>query len=119
MYRVIIYLLSPCPKNDRATTQSTFEPNVDPRRPDRSWSMETNMQASRTMKIAVAGATGRVGRHIFEVLEGRGHEVVAMSRGQGVDVVTGAGLAQALTGVEAIIDAATGPSPDEKEATDF
>jgi uncharacterized protein YbjT (DUF2867 family) len=37
-------------------------------------------------KIAVAGATGRVGRHVVDVLEARGHEVTAMSRSQGVDV---------------------------------
>jgi len=36
------------------------------------------MQAGR--KIAVAGATGRVGRHIVDVLKAAGHDVVAMSR---------------------------------------
>ena len=46
-------------------------------------------------KIAVAGATGRVGRHVVDVLEARGHDVVAMSRSTGVDVITGNGLAQA------------------------
>ncbi len=70
-------------------------------------------------KIAVAGATGRVGRHIVELLEARGHGVVAMSRARGVDLVTGEGVAQALIGVQCIIDAATGPSPDKKTATDF
>jgi len=70
-------------------------------------------------KIAVAGATGRVGRHIVELLEARGHAVVAMSRTRGVDLVTGEGVAQALAGVQCIIDAATGNSPDEKAATDF
>ena len=52
-------------------------------------------------KIAVAGATGRVGHHVTDVLAGRGHDVVPMSRSQGVDVITGDGLAAALTGVEA------------------
>ena len=70
-------------------------------------------------KIAVAGATGRVGRHVVELLEARGHTVVAMSRSRGVDLVTGEGLAQALVGVQCIIDAATGPSPEAKAATDF
>src|SRR5215471_4625948 len=79
--------------------------------------MEAVMQG--TKRIAVAGATGRVGRHIVDVLRERGHEVVPMSRASGVDVVTGAGLASALTGAECIIDASTGPSPDEKAATDF
>jgi uncharacterized protein YbjT (DUF2867 family) len=75
------------------------------------------MQARR--KIAVAGATGRVGRHIVEVLEDRGHEVVAMSRSTGVDVITGDGLAEALAGVDCIVDAATGPSTDQEAATEF
>jgi uncharacterized protein YbjT (DUF2867 family) len=51
-------------------------------------------------KIAVAGATGRLGRHIVEVVEERGYEAVPMSRTNGVDVVTGDGLAEALAGVE-------------------
>jgi len=75
------------------------------------------MQPSR--KIAVAGATGRVGRHVVEVLEARGYDVVAMSRATGVDLVTGEGLAAALEGVEIVIDVATGASPDQQEATAF
>jgi putative NADH-flavin reductase len=60
------------------------------------------------MKIAVAGATRRVGRHLVDDLEARGHEVVPMSRSSGVDVITGEGLAQALESVDCIIDTATG-----------
>jgi uncharacterized protein YbjT (DUF2867 family) len=71
------------------------------------------------MKIAVAGATGRVGRHVVDVLKARGHDVVAISRSGGVDVITGDGLAEALAGVECIIDVATGPSPDQEAATEF
>jgi uncharacterized protein YbjT (DUF2867 family) len=70
-------------------------------------------------KIAVAGATGRVGRYVVDVLEARGYDVVPMSRSTGVDVTTGEGLDDALNGVEAIIDAATGSSPDEQAATEF
>jgi uncharacterized protein YbjT (DUF2867 family) len=70
-------------------------------------------------KIAVAGATGRVGRHVVDVLKAGGHEVIPMSRASGVDIVTGEGLAEALAGVECIIDVATGPSPDQETATQF
>jgi uncharacterized protein YbjT (DUF2867 family) len=70
-------------------------------------------------KIAVVGATGRVGRHLVDILEAGGHEVVAMSRASGVDVITGHGLAEALAGVECVVDAATGPSPDQEAATEF
>jgi nucleoside-diphosphate-sugar epimerase len=75
------------------------------------------MQAAQ--KIAVAGATGRVGRHVVDVLEAEGHEVVAMSRSSGVDLVSGEGLVEALTGVEYVIDTASGPSPGQQAATDF
>ena len=71
------------------------------------------------MRIAVAGATGRVGRHIVDVLRAQGHDVVPMSRTSGVDVITGKGLDEALAGVACVIDAASGPSPDQKSATDF
>jgi nucleoside-diphosphate-sugar epimerase len=47
-------------------------------------------------KIAVAGATGRVGRHLVEVLTDRGHEVVPVSRTHGVNIISGEGLAEAL-----------------------
>jgi uncharacterized protein YbjT (DUF2867 family) len=63
-------------------------------------------------KIAVAGATGRLGRHAVEILRERGHEVVPISRGAGVDVISGEGLAAALEGVELIIDAATAATPE-------
>jgi uncharacterized protein YbjT (DUF2867 family) len=71
------------------------------------------------MKIAVAGATGRVGRHVVDLLELGGHDVVAMSRSSGVDVVTGAGLDQALAGVESIVDAAGGPEAQQAATTFF
>jgi uncharacterized protein YbjT (DUF2867 family) len=70
-------------------------------------------------RIAVAGATGRVGRHVVDVLSERGHDVVAISRSNGVDVITGDGLAAALAGVEVVIDTATGPSPEQAAATEF
>ncbi len=71
------------------------------------------------MKIAVAGATGRVGRPLVDVLKSRGHKVVAMSRSAGVDVITGEGLSRALSGVESVVDATSGPSPEQKAATEF
>jgi uncharacterized protein YbjT (DUF2867 family) len=73
----------------------------------------------QSKKIAVAGASGRVGRPLVEILEARGYDVVPMSRSTGVDVVSGDGLAKALEGVDTIVDLATGPSPDQQAATDF
>ena len=70
-------------------------------------------------RIAVAGATGRLGSHIVDVLEERGYEVVRISRTDGVDVVTGEGLAEALAGVDTVIDAAAYPSNEQEPATEF
>ena len=56
------------------------------------------MQTGR--KIAVAGATGRVGRHVVDVLEAGGHAVVTISRSRGVNVITGDGVADALVDVK-------------------
>jgi uncharacterized protein YbjT (DUF2867 family) len=74
---------------------------------------------NRSQKIAVTGGTGRLGSHLVEILERRGHDVVPIARSKGIDVVSGEGLDQALAGVETIMDAATGNSPDEAAATEF
>ena len=70
-------------------------------------------------KIAVAGATGRLGRHVVGVLGAAGHEVVPISRSAGVDVITGDGLAEALKDADAIIDVTAGPSSEQRAATEF
>ena len=70
-------------------------------------------------RIAVAGATGRVGRDVVDVLEEQGHDVVPISRSAGVDVVTSEGLRDALSGVVSLVDATSGASPEEQAATDF
>jgi uncharacterized protein YbjT (DUF2867 family) len=74
---------------------------------------------SRSQKIAVTGATGRLGSPLVEVLEQRGHDVVQIARSKGVDVASGEGLDEALGGVETIIDTATWPTPDQEAATKF
>jgi len=71
------------------------------------------------MLIAVAGASGRLGHHLVDVLQERGHGVVPISRTHGLDLMTAVGLGQAMTGVDGIIDAATWPTPDREAATSF
>ncbi|WP_130177243.1 SDR family oxidoreductase [Cryobacterium sp. SO1] len=56
------------------------------------------------MKIAIAGGTGTVGRHVTELVGRRGHESVVIARSRGFDLLAGAGLAGALAGVDAVID---------------
>lgn len=56
------------------------------------------------MKVAVAGGTGVAGRYAVETLREQGHEAVVMARSEGVDLLTGEGLAAALAGTDAVID---------------
>ncbi|MER7506572.1 NAD(P)H-binding protein [Nonomuraea pusilla] len=70
-------------------------------------------------KFAVAGATGRLGRHVVDVLTERGHRVVPMSRATGVDIITGEGLAEALTEVDVVIDVASWHASEQEAATEF
>ncbi|HZC12951.1 MAG TPA: NAD(P)H-binding protein [Thermoleophilaceae bacterium] len=71
------------------------------------------------MRVAVVGATGRIGRLTVETLERRGHETVGISRSQGVDIYTGEGLMTSLTGVDAVIDACSCAATDLDEAVEF
>lgn len=56
------------------------------------------------MRVAVAGGTGTVGRHVVSHARAAGHDVVVLSRSGGVDLITGAGLAAAVAGADAVID---------------
>ncbi|MFB0840317.1 SDR family oxidoreductase [Arthrobacter sp. E44] len=71
------------------------------------------------MKIAVAGGTGTVGRHVVAIARERGHQVVSLSRAEGVDLVNGRGLEQALQGVETVIDASGIQTLSTKKAVDY
>jgi uncharacterized protein YbjT (DUF2867 family) len=55
------------------------------------------------MRIAVVGATGRIGRLTSQALEKAGHEVVPISRSHGVDVLSD-DLRPVLKGVETVVD---------------
>ncbi|MFF2345068.1 SDR family oxidoreductase [Pseudarthrobacter sp. NPDC058119] len=71
------------------------------------------------MRIAVAGGTGTVGRHVVAIARERGHEVVSLSRSEGVDLVNGRGLGQALQDVETVIDVSGIQSLSTKKAVDY
>ncbi|GAA1994271.1 NAD(P)H-binding protein [Isoptericola halotolerans] len=71
------------------------------------------------MRIAVAGGTGVVGRHVVDALDRAGHEVAVLTRGRGVDVATGDGLDAALDGVEAVVDTLNLMNLREKAVTEF
>lgn len=71
------------------------------------------------MKIAVAGGTGVVGRHVVDVARERGHDVVVLARAEGVDLTTGAGLAERLVGVAAVVDVTSVATQKRAEAEEF
>lgn len=56
------------------------------------------------MRVAVAGGTGLVGRLVVQELMTAGHEPVVLARSQGVDLTTGLGLDEKLSGCETLID---------------
>ncbi|HEV7732049.1 MAG TPA: SDR family oxidoreductase [Candidatus Binatia bacterium] len=71
------------------------------------------------MKIVVIGGSGLIGTKLVNILRERGHESVAASPSSGVDTITGAGLAEALTGAAVVVDVANSPSFDDGPAMTF
>ncbi len=71
------------------------------------------------MRIAVVGATGRIGRLVHEALEYGSHTVVPISRSWGVDVLTGEGLCVALEGVDVVVDVTNSTATDSGTTVDF
>ncbi len=55
-------------------------------------------------KIVVFGGTGLIGGKTVALLRGAGHHVIAASPNTGVDTITGAGVVEALTGADAVVD---------------
>lgn len=71
------------------------------------------------MKIAIAGGTGTVGRHVVDAAHDRGHETVVLTRSSGIDLVTGTGAAKALEGVDTVVDATSVSTQSAAAATQF
>jgi uncharacterized protein YbjT (DUF2867 family) len=66
------------------------------------------------MRIAIAGGTGTLGRHVADDLAARGgHEIRVLSRSSPdfpVDLTSGQGLGSALDGCDAVVDASNATS---------
>jgi uncharacterized protein YbjT (DUF2867 family) len=71
------------------------------------------------MRIAVAGGTGQVGTHVVAAAREQGLDVVVLTRGNGVDLVAGTGVAEALEGADAVIDVASVTTLDAGESVAF
>ncbi|SAK64514.1 NmrA family protein [Caballeronia catudaia] len=67
------------------------------------------------MKVVVIGGSGLIGAKVVAILREKGHEAVAASPRNGVNAVTGEGLAEALRGAQVVVDVANAPSwaPDD------
>jgi uncharacterized protein YbjT (DUF2867 family) len=71
------------------------------------------------MKVAVIGASGLIGTKVVGLLARDGHEVVAASRSSGVDVLTGQGIAEAVSGANALVDVTNSPSFEPGPVMEF
>ena len=71
------------------------------------------------MKIVVIGGSGLIGSKVVTRLRERGHEVVAASPASGVNIITGAGLADALRGAQVVVDVADSPSFEDHAVLQF
>jgi len=71
------------------------------------------------MKVVVVGGTGQVGRQLIRLLTAEGHEATTASRSNGIDTVTGAGLAGALAGAHAVVDVTNAPVWGDDEVLAF
>jgi uncharacterized protein YbjT (DUF2867 family) len=71
------------------------------------------------MKITVVGASGLIGSKVVELLSAEGHDVVAASRTSGVDVLTGDGLADSLSGADVLVDVVNSPSFEDDPVMEF
>ena len=71
------------------------------------------------MKIAVIGGTGLIGTRLVARLAADGHDVTSAARSTGVNSYTGEGLAEALEGVETLVDVSNSGYLDERGANDF
>src|SRR5437870_6191558 len=80
---------------------------------------QTSETKSKTMKIVIIGGTGLVGAKLLNNLRQQGHEVVAASPSQGINSVTGEGLARALTGAQVVVDVSNAPSWEDNAVLEF
>ncbi|MFC9343499.1 SDR family oxidoreductase [Streptomyces sp. NPDC057020] len=70
------------------------------------------------MKITVIGGTGLIGSQVVALLRKAGHDVVAASLSSGVDLLTGAGLDEALAGARTVVNVSNSPTFDD-QSLDF
>ncbi|MGY5057462.1 SDR family oxidoreductase [Streptomyces sp. 900105755] len=71
------------------------------------------------MRFAVIGGTGLIGSQVVKALNAAGHEAVPHSQSTGVDVITGQGLDEALTGADVVVNLTNSPTFDDASLAFF
>jgi uncharacterized protein YbjT (DUF2867 family) len=71
------------------------------------------------MKVLVIGGSGLIGSQVIANLTELGHEAVSASPRSGVNSVTGEGLADAVAGVDAVVDVSNSPSFEDEPVLQF
>ena len=71
------------------------------------------------MKIAVIGGTGLIGSQVVEMVRADGHQAVPYSLSNGVDLLTGEGLNEALEGADVVVNLTNSPTFDDASAAFF
>lgn len=72
-----------------------------------------------SMKIAVLGGTGLIGSQVVKILQTAGHEAVPHSLSTGVDLLSGQGLSEALTGADVVVNLTNSPTFDDASPAFF
>ena len=71
------------------------------------------------MKIVVIGGTGLIGSQVVNQLQRTGHQVIAASPNNGVNTLTGEGLAEVLQGANVVVDVSNSPSFEDNAVMNF
>jgi uncharacterized protein YbjT (DUF2867 family) len=71
------------------------------------------------MKIVVIGGTGLIGSKVVARLRALDHEVVVGSPSNGINTMTGEGLAAAMEGAAVVVDLSNSPSFADHDVLDF
>ena len=71
------------------------------------------------MKIVIIGGTGLIGSRLVNKLRQLGYDVVAASRANGVNAITGEGLNDALKDAQVVVDVSNSPLLEGQTALDF
>ena len=70
------------------------------------------------MKIVIFGS-GLIGSQVAAKLADAGHDVKALGRGDGIDITTGAGIAEAVEGADVVVDLTNSPSWSDDDVLAF